>query len=95
MQVAMANKKWWDGLPAEAQKIIMESAKEAVEYQRTVLYPKNEADARKGFEKTGITIHDATEDEIAAFRKLTQPVFDEFAAKLPAELVKLVQDTQK
>lgn len=95
MQVAMANKKWWDGLPAEAQKIIMESAKEAVEYQRTVLYPKNEADARKGFEKAGITIHDATEDEIAVFRKLSQPVFDEFAAKLPAELVKLVQDTQK
>lgn len=95
MQVAMANKKWWDSLPADAQKIINESAKEAVDYQRSVLYPKNEADARKGFEKSGVVIHDATADDIAKFKELTKPVFDEFAAKLPSELVQLVKETQK
>lgn len=95
MQIAMANKKWWDGLPPDAKKIINEAAKEAVDYQRTVLYPKNEADARKGFEKAGTKIHEVSESDINDFRKLTQPVFEEFAAKLPAELVKMVQDTQK
>lgn len=95
MQVAMANKKWWDGLSDEAKEIISSAAKEAVEYQRTVLYPKNEEEARKGFEKAGILVHDATDAELDEFKVLTQPVFDQYAAKLPLDLVKLVQDTQK
>lgn len=58
MQVMMANKAWWDKLPPQAQKVIREAAAEALEYQRSVLYPKNEAEAREGFIKAGITIVD-------------------------------------
>lgn len=95
MQVAMANKKWWDSLNPAAQKIITDAAAEAVQYQRAVLYPENEAAARKGFVDAGITIHDATEAEIEEFRVLTRPVWDSVGAKIPAELIQLVQDTQK
>lgn len=95
MQVAMANKKWWDGLPDAARSLINEAAAEALHKQRTDFYPKNETEARKGFTASGITIHDASAQDIAEFRKLTQPVFDKYASGLPPELVKLVQDTQK
>ncbi len=93
MQVAMANKGWWDALPDAAKQVINEAAREATQYQRDVLYPANEKAAREGFVKAGIAIHDATDAEIDEFRKLTRPVWD--TVTLPAELIKLVQDTQK
>ena len=95
MQVAMANKEWWDGLDPAAQKVIQDSAAEAVQYQREVLYPENEKSARAEFEKAGIKIHDATPEDIALFKEITQPAFDEFAAKLPPELIQMVRDTQE
>lgn len=95
MQVAMANKKWWDSLDPEAQKLIQDAALEAVTYQREVLYPKSEQAAREEFEKKGIVIHDASPEEIAEFKQLTQAVYDNYAAQLPAELVDLVKATQE
>ena len=95
MQVMMANKAWWDKLPAAAQQIIREAAAEALAYQRDVLYPKNEAEAREGFTRAGITIVDLNEAQLEEFRKATRPVWDKFKDVLPAELVQMVLDTQK
>lgn len=95
MQLMMANKAWWDKLPLEAQKVIREAAAEALNYQRTVLYPANEAEARQGFVKAGIQIVDLSDAQIDEFRAATRPVFDKFAAQFPPELLELVLDTQK
>lgn len=95
MQVAMANKKWWDGLAPESQAVIQAAAAEALKMQREDFYPKNEAAARKAFTDGGIKIHDASDADVAEFHRLTKPVFDAYAAKLPADLVKMVQDTQQ
>ncbi|MFP2768499.1 TRAP transporter substrate-binding protein [Oceanisphaera sp. KMM 10153] len=95
MQVAMANKKWWDSLPVEAREVIEEAAQEAVTYQRTEAYPANEDKARQGMLEAGITIHQTTAEENARFRELTRPVFEEFAANLPKDLIEMVQDTQQ
>lgn len=95
MQVMMANKKWWDKLPADTQALIREAAAEAVVYQRTVLYPKNEADARKGFVDAGITVIDLNEDQLNEFREMTKPVWQKFTKELPPELIEMVVETQK
>ncbi len=95
MQLMMANKAWWDKLPPEAQKLIREAAAEALAYQRSVLYPRNEAEAREGFIKAGIRIVDLDDAQLDAFRKATRPVWDKFKDKLPPELVELVLETQK
>ncbi|MDO4768736.1 MAG: C4-dicarboxylate ABC transporter, partial [Pseudomonadota bacterium] len=87
------NKAWWDKLPPSAQQVINEAARDAVAYQREVLYPDNEKAAREGFIKAGITIYDATDEDIEEFRKMTRPVWD--TVTLPTELIQLVQDTQK
>ena len=95
MQVMMANKAWWDKLDPKAQKVIREAAAEALAYQRDVLYPKNEAEAREGFLKAGIVITELNEQQLDEFRKATRPVWDKFKDVLPAELVQMVLDTQK
>lgn len=95
MQVMMANKTWWDKLDPKSQAVIHEAVKEALEYQRTVLYPENEKKARQGFIDAGIIITELSDNDIAELRKLTQPVWDKFLPQLPPDLVKLVQDTQK
>lgn len=95
MQVMMANKAWWDKLPPEAQKIVREAAAEALAYQRTTLYPKNEAEARDGFVKAGIKIVDLTDEQLEEFRKATRPVWDKFIGKFPPELVEMVLETQR
>ncbi len=95
MQVMMANKAWWDKLDPKAKAVIHEAVKEALAYQRTVLYPENEKKARQGFIDSGIIITDLTEEDLAELRRLTQPVWDKFLPQLPPDLVKLVQDTQK
>src|SRR5690606_31497303 len=38
MQVAMANKKWWDGLAPQSQQVIREAAAEALASQRNEYY---------------------------------------------------------
>ena len=95
MQVMMANKAWWDKQPAAVQKVIREAAAEALQYQRDVLYPRNEREAREGFLKAGITIVDLTDEQLDEFRKATRPVWDKFKGILPDELVQMVLDTQK
>ena len=95
MQVMMANKAWWDKLPKETQDLIREAAAEALKYQRTVLYPKNEAEAREGFIKSGVKIVDLNEDQLEEFKKAAKPVWDKFQKQLPPELVEMVMETQK
>ncbi|OFV47420.1 TRAP transporter substrate-binding protein [Oligella sp. HMSC09E12] len=95
MQVAMANKKWWDGLHPDTRRVLQEAALEAVTHQRKVLWPENEKQARASFEEKGIKIHDATEEDLAEFKKLTQHVYDSYAAQLPSELIELIKATQE
>ena len=70
-------------------------AAEALTYQRTKLYPENEAKAREGFIKAGIKIVDLTPEQVEEFRVATRPVWDKFMNQFPKELVQMVLDTQK
>ena len=95
MQLCVANKKWWDGLNPEVKKIIRQSSAEALQYQREVLYPENEKSAYEGFLKTGIEVHTLSDAEMDEIKRITRPVWDNYLKKLPADLVKMVMDTQK
>ena len=45
--------------------------------------------------KAGIKFHKFSDAEFAELYKLTQPVRDEFNKQIPAELTKMIADTQK
>ncbi len=94
MHVLLMNKGKWDALKPEQQKIIREAAAEATAWQRkeSVVLEKKAWDA---FKERGITITMLSDEEKAKLKEKTKPVFDEFAKQVPAELIKLVQETQK
>lgn len=94
MHILLMNKKKWDSLTPEQQKIITEAAHEALVWQRAETV-KLEKAAWDAFKAKGIKIHMLTPEQKAELYKKTQPVRDKFAKEVPAELLKLIEDTQK
>ncbi|MTI81618.1 MAG: TRAP transporter substrate-binding protein [Firmicutes bacterium] len=94
MHILLANKKWFDGLPEEAQNTIMEAAKEAVEYERGIS-AELEAKAKQKFIDSGIEVHELTDEERQELIDKTKPVWDKFEDKIPQELFDMVQETQQ
>jgi len=94
MHILLMNKKKFDGLSPELQEVIISSGRDALAYQRGITADL-EAKAVEAFKAQGIKIHELSDAERAEFVKLTRPVWDEFAKDIPADLLKLVQDTQK
>jgi len=94
MHILMINKKFYDGLAKDVQALLQAAAKESLGYQRGIT-KQNEDDARKKFVELGIKIHTLTPAERDEFKKLTKPVWAQFADKIPQELVDLVLKTQQ
>lgn len=94
MHLLLMNKAKWDSLTPEQQSIIREAAKEALDWQRKITV-ELEAKARQAFIDKGIQIKEFSDAEKKELYDLTQKVRDEYAKKLPAELLQLISDTQK
>ncbi len=94
MHILLMNKAKWDSLTPEQQKLIQDSVKEALAWQRAES-GKLEAEAEKAFEKRGIKITTPTPEQMAEFKAKAKPAFDKFAKEVDPTLLKLIQDTQK
>lgn len=94
MHLLMMNKKYFEGLPPDIQKIILEAGKEALAYERGITN-KLEKEARDKFIAAGIKIHALDKAEMDELKKLTRPTWDQFSDKIPKELIDLVVATQK
>ncbi|MDO5537571.1 MAG: TRAP transporter substrate-binding protein [Desulfovibrionaceae bacterium] len=94
MHFLMMNKAKFDSLKPEQQKILREAAAEALVWQRGIS-PKLEKEAYDSFVAHGIKITHLTDADFDELYKLTQPVRDEFNKQIPAELTKMIADTQK
>ena len=93
MHILLMNKKKWDSLTPDQQKIIKEAAHEALVWQRAETV-KLEKKAWQAFRDKGIKIHMLSDAEKAELKKKTEPVRAKFASEVPAELLKLIQATQ-
>jgi tripartite ATP-independent transporter DctP family solute receptor len=94
MHLLMMNKKIFDELPAAVQSLLMECAREALDWQREITI-EHEAKAEKAMLDAGITIHRLTDEQRAELIEATKVVWDEFKNELDPELLQLVLDTQK
>lgn len=94
MHILLMNKKKFDSLDPKFQEIILQAGRDALDYQRGIT-AELEAKAIEAFKAQGISIHTLTDEERAEFIEATRPVWDEFASEIPAEVMSLVQDTQK
>ena len=93
MHILLMNKKKWNSLSPEQQRIINEAAQEALAWQRAETV-KLEKAAWQAFRDKGIQIHMLTPEQKAELYQKTQPVRDRFAKEVPSELLKLIMDTQ-
>lgn len=94
MHILLMNKKRWDSLTPEQQKIISEAAREALIWQRAETV-KLEEKAWQAFRDKGIEITVLTPEQREELKKKTQPVRDKFASEVPADLLKLLLETQQ
>ena len=94
MHILLMNKKRWDGLTPEQRRLIAEAAREALAWQRAESVRLEEA-AWRAFRDKGIEITELTPEQREELKETTRPVFDKFAAEVPAELLQLVLDTQR
>ena len=94
MHILLMNKKKFDSLPADVQELLLKAGQDALAYQRSITV-ELEAKATEAFVAQGINIHTLTTEERAELVAVAKPVWAKFTNEIPAELVKLVQDTQK
>jgi len=74
------NKQWYDGLPTDVQKIVMDSARKAAAYQNKIDLEAQTASLQKMINE-GVIVNEV--DDINEFVKLTKPMMDAFRARGP------------
>jgi TRAP-type C4-dicarboxylate transport system substrate-binding protein len=79
-QVAAVNQAALDKLPADVKATFLAKAKEwAPKYRAEMI--KADQEARKTLTDKGMTLRDATPDEVAKLRDVTKPIADEWVSK--------------
>jgi C4-dicarboxylate-binding protein DctP len=78
--IVVVNTKWWEDLSEEKRKTIMAAAMEAEKDVRDKV-SQIEADAYAAAEKNGMAVYRPTEDEIAQWKAVSQPVYDGYREK--------------
>jgi tripartite ATP-independent transporter DctP family solute receptor len=94
MHVLLINKRFFDKLAPEQQKLIMDAGAEALAWQRGISR-ELEDKAERAFVDGGIKMYHLTADDRAAMVRLTRPVWDQFKDEIPQDLVRLILDTQQ
>jgi C4-dicarboxylate-binding protein DctP len=87
----IANKKFWDGLPADVKPQLEKAMAEATAYSNEIAQKEND-DAFEEMKKSGrITFIELTSDEKAAWRKALEPVYPEMASRVGKDTLEAFQ----
>ncbi|HZD26732.1 MAG TPA: TRAP transporter substrate-binding protein DctP, partial [Alphaproteobacteria bacterium] len=78
--IVVVNKKFWDGLPAEQQKIIEAAAAKADASVRDAM-SQIEADSYAAAKEHGMTVHEPTAKEIEAWKTSAEPAVKQYLAR--------------
>lgn len=82
--IVIANKKFWDGLPADIREIVAQCMKEATEYERQLADRLDEESMAKLKQK--IKVYELTPEERRAFVEAMQPVWAKYESVIGKEL---------
>jgi len=91
--IVVVNTDFWNSLPEGQQAVIQAAALKAENDVRNRM-AEIEADAYAAAEENGMTVYKPTADEIAAWKAVSQPVYDTYAEKA-GPLGKTVMDAAK
>ena len=91
--VVIANKKFWDGLPADVRAQLEKAVAEATQFANGQSAKEND-DAKQDIVKSGkTTILTATAGEIAEMRKAMAPLYDDMGKRVGKQLIEDVVKT--
>jgi C4-dicarboxylate-binding protein DctP len=85
--MVVTNAKWWDGLTADVRKGLSEAMTEATAYGNKLAGEYNEADRKKIADAGKAKIQKLTKDDVAAWRKVMEPVWKKFEADIGRDLI--------
>ncbi|RYD06991.1 hypothetical protein N752_01480 [Desulforamulus aquiferis] len=92
------SKKWYDSLPEDLQKLIYDTGREVAESHKGLMAEANDGYV-KNIKDSGTIVYELTPEEREAFRKASEPVYDEFKDKIGADLMdrtlKFIQENSK
>jgi tripartite ATP-independent transporter DctP family solute receptor len=89
--VTMVSKQTFDSLPAPLQQVVLQADRDAqTEYLK--LFHAQDADAAKMAQEKGMTVITLTAEQKEAFKKASEPVYEQFADQIGRELLKRVRD---
>jgi C4-dicarboxylate-binding protein DctP len=90
--VLIANKKFWDGLPADVRTQLEKAVKDSTDYTNEIAKKEND-DALELIKKAGTTqIIIPTAEETAAMQKAMLPIYNDMASRLGKSVI---EDFQK
>jgi C4-dicarboxylate-binding protein DctP len=85
--VVVVNKKFWDGLPSDIRAELEKAMAEATTYTNTISAKEND-DAKQAIVKAGTTtILAPTADEMAAMRKVMEPIYEDMGKRVGKQLI--------
>jgi C4-dicarboxylate-binding protein DctP len=85
--VVVVNKKFWDGLPSDIRAELEKAMAEATTYTNTISAKEND-DAKEAIVKVGTTtILAPTADEMAAMRKVMEPIYEDMGKRVGKQLI--------
>lgn len=88
------NKKFWDGLDSETQKIITDAVNEAGQYERN-LVAKGDEELVAKLEEYGMTVTKLTPEELKAFREIANQVYEDVEPDYTKELIDKILEAVK
>ncbi|WP_273522438.1 TRAP transporter substrate-binding protein [Mailhella massiliensis] len=94
IHIGCMSKKFYDSLPADIQQAVMESAKEAQEWEWTLL-DQLEKEGLEYCNQNGVKVNFLDDAQKAALKEKFKVVWDEFGPQLDPKMVQLLQDAQK
>jgi C4-dicarboxylate-binding protein DctP len=90
LAVLVANKSWWNSLPADVSAGMSEAIQRLVKEQRAEVEVENTS-ILKQLAAKGCQVYTLSPADQAVWKKALQPVYTEFSPKIGADLVKQVQ----
>lgn len=87
----IANKKFWDSLPAEVRSR-MEAIIQRVVRQEMRPYVDDDDRIIEIAKAKGVTVHKLTPAEQKLWQKVTKPMYEEYAERIGKDIIKAVQD---
>jgi C4-dicarboxylate-binding protein DctP len=85
--MVVTNAKWWDGLPADVRKGLAEAMSEATAHGNKLAGDINATDRKKIEDAGKAKIQKLAKDDVAAWRKVMEPVWKKFEGDIGRDLV--------